>query len=101
MNSHEYAVKLQKTAELLLSKPEIQMTSSGEVHMYHTSKETLLENMKALGSGEKKYSHDYFEFRPTGTLLLLYSDRSLVCRKIQEVKWECDPIFSTEELEAL
>jgi len=47
-----------------------------------------------LGSGIKQFSGGDLHFKPNGTCLTLSISQDKVCRKVQEAKWECEPLFS-------
>lgn len=102
MNSHEYAMKLKELAEFLLGKPDFNMPW-GEKHAYTIlsywgSKDDFLGAVRALGEGTKEWSRDDLTFVPSGTdMLHLQIARSKVCRKVQEEKWECEPLLSQAE----
>lgn len=103
MKSHEYANKLREAAEFLLSKGDVELDYGP--HMYVSMsgrKEDFLAAVKAFGPGEKKYDPDgnaypYVYFTPTGQFFTLSINRDSVCRKVQDVKWECEPLLSAEE----
>ena len=100
MKSHEYAQKIKEAAEFLLSKEEFEVDSTPSVMIFYYSQKTLfLDAVKAVGSGTKKYSSDDLIFTPGETCLHLYVNRNAVCRKVQEEKWECEPLLSGEEME--
>ena len=106
MKSHEYAAELQKTIDHILSKPDLELEEHAGPHlyMYFYTKEKFIAFARAMGGGKKSFSNygsEELHFEPTGTCLLLSIARSLVCRKIQDVKWECEPLLSSEEIEQL
>ena len=105
MTSHEYARKLKVTAEFLLSRPEFNLPSykdsaNSYLGSYYQEKDAFLSAVKALGAVNKSF---------TGTELKIscsvigggdiYFDiaRSVVCRKVQEEKWECQSLLTPEE----
>jgi hypothetical protein len=103
MNSHKYAEELKAVAAFLLSKPDVPVGYS-EDHVpsiylsYSSDKERFLEAARAFGSGQKSYDEWNLNFTPKGCLLLkMMVSRSAVCRKVQEEKWECEPLLSDEE----
>lgn len=102
MKSHEYAAALQRTAELLLLKPEFDCDSEPGIYLFfHADKERFIAAVRALGSGTKSFSGDDLIFQPTGTCLRFYVNRNSVCRKVQEVKWECEPLLTGEEMQVV
>jgi hypothetical protein len=105
MNSHEYAKKLNRLADLLLSKPEFE-TANSEAYSYsifsYWNKENFLGAVKALGSGKKEWQTDDLTFIPHGTdMLKLTIGRNKVCRKVKEAEYECEPLLSQAEEAAI
>ena len=100
MNSHELARKWIDVAERLLDKPAFALPDyeDGERSInYFSDKKEFLNAIRSLGSGEKDLSDlNYMKFRPFSGLYIAVN-RETVCRKVQEVKWECEPLFSPEE----
>ena len=102
MTSHEYANELKKTAEHLLSRPEVEFDTKPFLFVGFYEKAPFVAAARAMGSGKKEFSScDDLHFTPDGTCLTLSIARSLVCRKIQDVKWECEPLLSESEIEQL
>jgi hypothetical protein len=113
MRTRELAVELRKFADYLDSRPEFKnetllffpKTTYGEqyVHMSYDDKTQFVEAVKAMGSSTKEYTGDSdfakLNVRAKDYPLELSISRDKVCRKV--VKFECDPLFSEEELEAL
>jgi hypothetical protein len=102
MNSHEYANKLKELADFLLAKPEFETDAGPRISLYYWSqKEAFLGAVKALGKGRKEWTARDLDFRPDGlpdgVKLLLNIQRESVCRKVQEEKWECEPLLSQAE----
>lgn len=98
MTSHEYARELQKTAAILLNRPEIAFPHGPYLYESYYDKEQFLEAVRAMGSGAKKFTEHDFRFTPTDTCITMCISRSKVCRKVQEEKWECEPLLSEEEV---
>lgn len=101
MKSHEYAVKLKEAAEFLLSKDELELDSGPLVSVWFWNKEQFIAVVKALGSGEKEVTERDVAFVPLGTCLRMVAPRNLVCRKVQEEKWECEPLLSQDEMDSI
>lgn len=101
MTSHEWAIELNKTANLLLSKPEVEMETNPYVFAWFYDKERFLSAVRAFGQGKKQFTEHDFKFSVDGTVLTMTIARSKVCRKVQEEKWECEPLLSEEEVETL
>lgn len=102
MQSHEVAKQLMKTATSLLDKPEVELPGFSEVVIwYFSQKEDFIKTVKAFGVGKKDFNSSYLDFRPTGTFLVLRINRDEVCMKVQEEKWECEPLLTKAELIAL
>jgi hypothetical protein len=98
MKSHEYAQRLRELGEFLLTKPEFETESDLMIFEYFYTKDKFLAAARAIGSGSKEYTESDFRFKPAGfNELTLYISRDKVCRKVQEEKWECEPILSPEE----
>jgi hypothetical protein len=109
MNSHRYAQKLHEIADFLLSRPEFDTDGMPRVSLwFFAEKEKFLTAVRALGSGKKVYergSSGDLRFIPSGnpidTDFSVYINRSAVCRKVQEEKWECEPLLGPEEEELI
>ncbi len=109
MNTREYAVELRKVADFLDSRPEFSIemglyTSLGPAHHSVTfyDKGNFIEAAKALGNATKKYTEgDYAKLELTSKELPLSISipRDKVCTK--KVVYDCEPLFSTEEVEVL
>jgi hypothetical protein len=101
MQSHEYARNLQRAAEFLLSKPEFDIPNRPILWAsYWSNKESFLAAVRALGNGKKQYKDSSLHFTVPiiGDVTFdLEISRSAVCRKVQEEKWECEPLLSDEE----
>ena len=100
--SHDWARELQKTAEFLLSRPEIQMPAEGipscRVRYWgEGGKPDFLKFVRATVPGKKVIYDSSVEFQANGAHLEMAIDRSVVCRKVQDVKYECEPLLSPEE----
>jgi len=104
MTSHEYAKAMQHDAELLLSKPEFTVGSTGYMQniFFWGDREGFLAAVRATGSGTKEWKDDDLKFKPRGSNgLSFYISRSAVCRKVQDEKWECEPLLSEDEVAAV
>jgi hypothetical protein len=107
MKSHEYANKLKELADFLLSRPDFDTKTDSlyQSFWFWQAKEPFLAAVRALKPGEKKYGEDtdrdsllfYPAGLPEGITLELRVQRALFCRKVQEEKWECEPLLSAEE----
>lgn len=99
--SHDWARDLQRTAEFLLSKPEVDL--SGDIPRSRArywggeDKVNFLKFVRAAVPGRKVIGEYSVEFRPTGANLEIAISRETVCRKVQDVKYECEPLLSPEE----
>ena len=104
MKSHEYAEKLKGLAEFLLSRPEFE-THEGSAKFwfwYFGNKGEFLDAVRALGAGVKSFPnsgdmHFTPNGLPEGVSFYVMVNRSAVCRKVQEEKWECEPLLSQDE----
>ena len=109
MNTREYSIELRKIADFLDSRPEFRVelgiyTSLNPAHsnIAFYNKSNFTEAAKALGSATKKYTEgDYakLELISTEIPLSLTIPRDKVCKKT--VVFDCEPLFSAEEVEAL
>jgi hypothetical protein len=98
MTSHEYAAELAAIATRLQDSPSFELAHAGIQRLYFWSdKNKFLAAARALGSGQKQYKDDELLFIPYGTNLALVVNRSAVCRKVQEEKWDCEPLLSPQE----
>jgi len=101
MTSHDLAREMQETAKALLSKPEFKIPSyiTGPKEItFFSAKEDFLQAVKLSGSGKKDISGpNYVTFIPDCGGYKLSIDRSLVCKKIKEAVYECEPLLSQLE----
>lgn len=101
--SYEYADQIRKLAEYLDSIPVFELDYSYGDSLSFYAKTKFVAAVKAVGSGTKAYTDGEYGkllFTPDNfPELALKIDRSAVCRKV--VKFECDPLFSDDELEKL
>lgn len=102
MNSHEYAKQLQASVDHILSRPAFELEhSQPHIILSFYEKEKFVNAAKALGSGKKSFHDRDLHYEPIGTCVVLMIGRDKVCRKIQDVKWECEPLLTGEEVEQL
>jgi hypothetical protein len=107
MQSHEFAERLKKTAEFLLSKPDIRLGWRDGYQpvafvSFMSEKEAFISAARAMGAGDKRYDQYDLTFIPAGAPLLRFTvARNAVCRKVQEEKWECEALLSNEEVEQI
>lgn len=101
-SSREYANKLRELADWLDKRPEFPM-NDGErpfVHLNYYDREGFTAAVRATKPGKKELTNGSYpevKFRPSlpnDTYLEIAIARDKVCRKVQEVKWECEPILS-------
>lgn len=106
MSSHEYANKLKQLADFLLAKPDFdaRTVTVNEFFWYWQDKQKFLDAVKALGSGRKEYEEGlsgdvlfYPSGLPSDTFFAVRVNRAAVCRKVQEEKWDCEPLLSQAE----
>ena len=99
--SHELAKKLQDTATRLKSLPDVDVHVERPkvlISFYgNSNKEAFIAAVRALKPGVKRIDKEYVNFTPNGTILELYINREAVCRKVQDVKYECEPLLSPQE----
>ena len=106
-NTRAIAVQLRKLADFLDSRPEFEfpfnvhiMGEEALISFYN--KEEFLKAAKALGNAKKSYTEgEYGKFVLTADDFPLSIDiqRDAVCNK--KITYDCQPMFSTEEVEAL
>lgn len=106
-NTRELAEVLRQTANYLDSISSFELegifTICGELPaLSYYSKDKFVEAVKAMGNSKKAY--DTGEFANLNVTAMEFPfkvqiSRDKVCRKV--VKFECDPLFSAEELETL
>jgi hypothetical protein len=104
MNSYEYARQLKKIADYIFSRPEFEVDSTPSAYLGHYwEREKFITMAKALGGVEKDYSGSELKIIKTIGEARLWASiaRDKVCRKVQEAKWECEPLLSVEEVEQL
>jgi len=103
MDSHQYAKQLKETAEHMLARPVVELEEHSTPHVYigFWDKDKFVAAARSFGGGRKSFSMDDLHYEPNGTCIILSIGRAKVCRKIQDVKWECEPLLSTEEVEKL
>jgi len=104
MNSREYANKLRELADWLDGRPEFKTDSEPIFYMRYFDKKEFLAAVVALKPGTKKYtegSYPEVEFipdsAPKNAYVKIAAPRHVACRKVQEAKWECEPLLSPSE----
>lgn len=111
MNTRELAEALRNTATYL---DTISPFDAGSYAMFlekkgtigmsldYYSKEKFVDAVKAVGSATKEYTEgEYSQLQVTAKAfpLTVSISRDKVCKRV--VKFECEPLFSNEELETL
>ncbi len=110
MKTQEVAQMLRNFAAFLEDRPDFRV--EGDLSLMpgknpyffckYYDKNTFVEAVKALGDCTKTYTDgDYSDLRVTAKNfpIQLSISRDRVCKK--EVKYICEPLFSTEEVESL
>jgi hypothetical protein len=109
-NSHEYARCLQQFANFLLSRDAFELPWTTPTTFHHMTyydpedKGRFIAAVKALGTGEKKFTEDHVEFivnAPGTDAFTIRAPRHVICRLLKPAKYECDPLFSPEEVSQL
>lgn len=96
--SHDWARDLQRTAEFLLSRDAVEIGRVPQTKgWFFGDKDVFIALVRATLPGKKKIDQYYVNFTPTGANLELTVNKDLVCRKVQDVKYECQPLLSAEE----
>lgn len=105
MKSHEYAKQVIQAAEFIMSRPEFEAKcSSATLYLgWFWDKAPFLAAARALGTGKKEYSGTDLSYtvEDHGAKITMSIHRDKVCRKVQEIKWECEPLLTPEEEAAL
>lgn len=104
-SSHVYAEQLKTLAEFLLSKPEFEVNSN-KAYFFDTyyNRDSFIKAVKALGSGTKNFTDTYLEYlvkSPNGTHIRIEAPRDRVCTLVTPAVYDCIPLLSEEEVEAL
>jgi len=102
MKSHEWAHRLIQLGNWLLERPEFDTPNNREnlyLGNYWEDKEKFLKMARALKPLVKEYSEGDLHIRTTEAPLELFAaiERSAVCKKVQDEKWECLPLLTAEE----
>ena len=100
MKSHEYAQQLKTATDYILSRPEFEMETTPGIYLgYYWDKTPFIALAKALGNVEKDYSGTDLKISTKVGDIKIWASipRDKVCRKVQEAKWECEPLFTPEE----
>jgi hypothetical protein len=99
--THDWAKQLQDTANYLLNRPAVEL---GDTELITTlpfygeeQKKIFLDLVRGTLPGEKRYNTYSVLFLPRGVNLKLQINRDAVCRRVQEIKYECEPLLSPEE----
>lgn len=101
--SRDYATKLRVLADWLDQRTEFQMGDSERlfVALNYYDRESFTAAVKATKPGTKEVTNGSYpevKFRPSlpdsDTYFVISIARDKVCRKVQEAKWECEPILS-------
>lgn len=103
MTSRDYATKLRELADWLDQRQEFPM-GDGErpfVALNYFDRESFTAAVRATKPGTKEITNGGYpqvKFRPSlpdsDTYFVISIARDKVCRKVQDVKWECEPILS-------
>lgn len=101
MTSHEYAQRLKEIADFLLSRPAFATANAPMALQMYYDKDKFMAAALSLGSGKKKFTDGQWaevKFCPDGyPEIMLSIPRDKVCRKIQDVVWDCEPFLSAAE----
>lgn len=103
MTSHDLARRLEVIARELITREEFELPSyqkdTGLRIAYFDNKEGFLKAVRAVGAGTKSQADygEYLNFTPAFGDLKIQVNRNRVCTKVQEEKWECEPLLSESE----
>lgn len=100
-SSHEYARAMLATAEYILARPDVDFDVEHRIYLHFWNKEQFINAAKAMGTCKKEFASDELVLKIEGAPIEIRAPRNLVCRKIQEAKFVCEPLMSDRELEAL
>lgn len=105
MTSHELAHAMIATAEFLLAHDSFNTPSPSHslyLGSFWDDKESLIAMVRAVGNVTKSYSQHDLEVR-TKTPVEIWTriSRDKVCRKIQDAKYECEPLLTPDDEAAL
>ena len=108
-DSHEFAVRMKQIADYLLARDSFKITRcavisdyDGKFSMTFDDKEEFVKAVKIVGDAKKSYTdgdYSYLQVEAVYAPIELKISRDKVCKKV--VKFECEPLFSEEEVEAL
>jgi hypothetical protein len=105
MNSHEYAEKMKEVANTLLGRPAFDTGREQITEVFwFWDKDEFLAAAKAIGAGRKEVSGTEFHFymtSPENSKVGITIARDKVCTKIQEEVWECQPMLTQKEVDAV
>lgn len=101
MKTREYATGLRNLADFLDSRPEFNLPSKPKAFGYYFDKDEFVSAVKALGAGLKEVDGTDFVFNANNGVVKVSIRRDKICRKVQEAVWDCEPLFTPEEVEAL
>ena len=111
MKTRELATQLRDVVRFLESRPEFELDGSTctttyggkfQTSMFFYNKENFVEASKCFGNAVKSVSEgEYARFLLTSTAapVALSISRDAVCTK--KVLYDCEPLFTPEEVEAL
>lgn len=108
MTSHDYARELKRVADCLERREEFDLPDYlDEVALklsYFDDKKRFLAAVRALGTGTKgpdKYITNDYIFTPAFGGLRIQAERNTVCRLVRPAEYECEPLLSPEEEQAV
>jgi hypothetical protein len=95
--SHDWARSLQKDAEFLLAKPEVEIGNIPKTaNWLFSQKEAFLNLVRATKPGRKNTTESYIYFYPKDSNLEILVGRNLFCKRLNP-EYECEPLLSKEE----
>ena len=102
MNTREYAIEIRKVADFLDSRQAFELPSymQGQTLISYWDKEPFVNAAKALGDAAKEYTvYNDLHLTSKHAKVILSIARDKVCKKT--VTYDCEALFSPEEVEAL
>lgn len=101
MTSYAYAQRLREIADFLLSRPEFEVVNGPYMFQMYYDKDKFMAAALSLGSGKKEFTEGAWpevKFHPNDyPEIMLSIPRDKVCRKVQDVVWDCEPFLSQAE----
>lgn len=100
MTSHQYASKMMKVAQFLVEHTDIDIPKEEvTLNLNYFNRDEFVKAVQTFGSGDKQVGSYEFSFTVKNAPITLSIARDKVCKKIQDEKWECEPLMTPEQFE--